>query len=454
MPSRRDFMATIAPGALVALGAGPVRAATTGKPAFRAGSGRADIVFPSGRFPIDGFTGQHDPLAVRIVLLDDGTTRLAIVVVDLTSISGELITAIRTIVTDVAGIATPDIIVSASHTFSAPHIFAAGQAPPGTDMKANAAAWQAVIQAARQAATRALASLQPARLGAGQGTSRVSVNRDVRTPYGWWLGADDAGDTDPTVSVLRIDRLDGRPLAIMTNFAVQSSVMDGSVTSTGGRLVTADLAGAAMRHVEARYGPDAAALFMVGAAGDQAPYLQASRPVVNADGRAARIDIHEAGFAIVDLLGARLGAQIVDVTEQIRAVDAPTLDIRRESIQVASQAFSPRTNRATGPVTTFSYDAGPPVALPVVLVRIGDLALVGVQPELAAGLGARIRAHSPFAHTMVATMVDGGAKYMPDARSYDRHTYEARSSPFARGAGEAACARIVALLKQALPAAR
>ncbi|KON65220.1 hypothetical protein KOEU_10600 [Komagataeibacter europaeus] len=429
MPSRRDFMATIAPGALVALGAGPVRAATTGKPAFRAGSGRADIVFPSGRFPIDGFTGQHDPLAVRIVLLDDGTTRLAIVVVDLTSISGELITAIRTIVTDVAGIAAPDIIVSASHTFSAPHIFAAGQAPPGTDMKANAAAWQAVIQAARLATTRALASLQPARLGAGQGTSRVSVNRDVRTPYGWWLGADDAGDTDPTVSVLRIDRLDGR-------------------------LVTADLAGAAMRHVEARYGPDATALFMVGAAGDQAPYLQASRPVVNADGRAARIDIHEAGFAIVDLLGARLGAQIVDVAERIRAVDTPTLDIRRESIQVASQAFSPRTDRATGPVTTFSYDAGPPVALPVVLVRIGDLALVGVQPELVAGLGARIRAHSPFAHTMVATMVDGGAKYMPDARSYDRHTYEARSSPFARGAGEAACARIVALLKQALPAAR
>ncbi|MBE7728732.1 hypothetical protein F1542_02940 [Komagataeibacter sp. FXV3] len=447
-------MAAMGSGALVALGAGPVRAATTGKPTFRAGSGRADIVFPPGQFPIDGFTGQHDPLAVRIVLLEDGTTRLAIVVVDLTSIFGDLITAIKAIVTDVAGIAAPNIIVSASHTFSAPHIFAAGQTPPGTDIQANAAAWQAVIQSARQATTRAHASMQPARVGADVGTSRVSVNRDVQTPYGWWLGADDAGDTDPTVSVLRIDRLDGRPLAVMTNFAVQSSVMDGSVTSTGGRLMTADLAGAAMRYVEARYGPDTAALFMVGAAGDQAPYLQANRPVVNAGGRAGRMDIHDAGFAIVDVLGARLGAQVVDVAEKIRATDMPTLDIRRESIQVASQAFSPRMGRATGPVATFSYTAGPPVSLPVVLVRIGDLALVGVQPELAAALGARIRAHSPFAHTMVATMVDGGAKYMPDARSYDRHTYEARSSPFARGAGEDACARIAALLQQARAAAR
>ncbi|GCE88752.1 hypothetical protein MSKU15_0353 [Komagataeibacter diospyri] len=454
MPSRRDFMGGMGLGALVALGAVPVHAAMAAKPAFRAGSGRADIVFPASQFPIDGFTGQHDPLAVRVLLLDDGTTRLAIVVVDLTSIFDDLITAIKATVTDVAGIAAPNIIVSASHTFSAPHVFAAGQTPPGTDMKANAAAWQAVIQAARQAATRAFAMRQPARLGAGVGTSRVSVNRDVWTPYGWWLGADDAGDTDPTVSVLRIDRLDGRPLAVMTNFAVQSSVMDGSVSSTGGRLMTADLAGAAMRYVEAQYGPDATALFVVGAAGDQAPYLQASRPVVNADGQAGRIDIHEAGFAIVDLLGARLGAQIVDVAGKIRTADMPTLDIRRENIQVASQAFPPRTGRATGPVTTFAYTAGSPVSLPVVLVRIGDLALVGVQPELAASLGARICGHSPFAHTMVATMIDGGAKYMPDARSYDRYTYEARSSSFAKGAGEAACAQIAALLKQARPATR
>jgi len=35
---------------------------------------------------------------------------------------------------------------------------------------------------------------------------------------------------------------------------------------------------------------------------------------------------------------------------------------------------------------------------------------------------------------MGGTMVDGAAKYMPDAQSYDRFTREARSSTFAKGA--------------------
>jgi neutral ceramidase len=72
------------------------------------------------------------------------------------------------------------------------------------------------------------------------------------------------------------------------------------------------------------------------------------------------------------------------------------------------------------------------VAVPVVLIRLGDIALVGVQPELAAGIGVQIKAGSPFAGTMVATMVDGSAKYMPDAQSYDRFTTRLAARPLPR----------------------
>ena len=80
--------------------------------------------------------------------------------------------------------------------------------------------------------------------------------------------------------------------------------------------------------------------------------------------------------------------------------------------------------------------------------------MVGVQPELSAILGERIRAASPFAQTFVITMVDGAAKYLPDISGYQRLTYEARSSPFAPGEGEHAVQAIVSLLNhlQALPA--
>ena len=65
---------------------------------------------------------------------------------------------------------------------------------------------------------------------------------------------------------------------------------------------------------------------------------------------------------------------------------------------------------------SYDYRPGPEIDVPIVLMRIGDIALVGLQAELAASVGAQIKANSPFPHTIVVTMVDGGAKYMPDAQ--------------------------------------
>ncbi len=448
MPSRRDFLTTgLCWSAVATFGSAAARGVPRGAAVFKAGAGRSDVVFPADRFPIDGFAGQHDPLAVRILLLDDGTTRLAVVVIDMTSISGELIARMKAIVTEITRVGDDNTIICASHTFSAPHVFAPDRAPAGTSLDSNAAALRAFETALRTAGTQAVSALRPARLGFGLGTSRINVNRDVETPYGWWLGANDAGFTDPDVCVVRVDNLDGTPMAILMNVAVQSSIMDGSERAEGGKLISADLAGAAARHVEAHFGAGTVALFLIGAAGDQAPFLQASRHVVDEDGKAERIDIHEAGFTLVDLLGARLGGEVVRVAETIMADQAPVLTMRRESVQVESLSFSPR-NMPVGPVKSYTYPAGAEVAVPVVLIGFGDTALVGVQPELAASIGARLKSGSPYARTMVATMVDGAAKYMADARSYDRFTYEARNSPFAKGAAEATAAGIEDLLSQ------
>ncbi|MFT3802334.1 MAG: hypothetical protein QM766_14090 [Burkholderiaceae bacterium] len=122
------------------------------------------------------------------------------------------------------------------------------------------------------------------------------------------------------------------------------------------------------------------------------------------------------------------------------------VSLRRTQAQVGSQARPAST--PAGPVTAYRYETSAPVSIPLVLMRLGDVALVGMQSELAARLGAQIREGSPWLHTLVVTMMDGEAKYLPDATSYDRHTYEARSASYARGAGEAAVAAVVDQLKQ------
>ena len=166
---------------------------------------------------------------------------------------------------------------------------------------------QAIETAVEGAATQAKSKMQPARVSFGLGTSLVNVNRDVPTPQGWWLGSNDSEYADHSLALIRIDSLDGKPLAFMMNLAVQSSIMDHSVDEKGGTLVTSDLAGAATHYLESHYGSCAVAMFLIGAAGDQEPYLKANRHVVNKDGSSSQVDIHEAGFTLVDLLGERLG---------------------------------------------------------------------------------------------------------------------------------------------------
>ncbi len=416
-----------------------------------AGAGRADIQIPASVFPIDSFAGVHDPLAVRVLLLDEGAQRIGIVVVDQTSISGDSIVAMKAIVSDVAAISPDNIIVCASHGFSSPHVFPADHTPPEFRDKSNTLA-QAISAAVRAAATQAVAGKQPARAGFGEGTSRVGVNRDVPTPSGWWLGGNDAGFTDPAVGILRIDSTAGKPLAVLMDVGVQSSVLDFSVDGQGRRMVSSDLAGAATRYVDSHYGDGAVSLFLVGAAADQAPILQANRHVVKPDGSVTRTDVHDAGFAIVDVLGERLGQDAVKAIDAAQPQDVPSLQIDRKSVSVTGQTGTTVGPPPTGPITSVDFKPADKTDVPVVLIRIGDMVLVGVREELSASTGAWIRNHSPFPHTLVVTMVDGAAKYMPAADAYDRITYEARSSHYARGSAETVASAIIDMLDQ-LPGA-
>jgi hypothetical protein len=73
------------------------------------------------------------------------------------------------------------------------------------------------------------------------------------------------GPMDPEIGVLRVDRNDGRPLAVVFNFAGHPY---GGVPSGG---VTADFPGFACRVIEEALGHGVVALFLQGAAGDITP---------------------------------------------------------------------------------------------------------------------------------------------------------------------------------------
>jgi hypothetical protein len=80
-------------------------------------------------------------------------------------------------------------------------------------------------------------------------------------------------------------------------------------------------------------------------------------------------------------------------------------------------------------------------------MQIGSIALVGLQAELSSRTGLDIKERSPFDRTVVMTMVNGGAKYMAEAESYDKITYAAMNSRYAKGTAEFVSANILQVLE-------
>ncbi|MHB8284615.1 MAG: hypothetical protein ACYDD1_08065, partial [Caulobacteraceae bacterium] len=336
----------------------------------------------------------------------------------------------------------------ASHTFSAPHIMSPDHMPPDATPQARPAApvlQAAVLSAVQQAAEAAVRRERSAHLSFGSASSDVNISRDVQTAQGWWLGSNEAGPSDKTLEVARLDDDGDHTLALLVNYAVQSSILNESVTPSGGRAISADLGGAAMARVEGQY-PGAVSLFLTGAAGDQAPTFVANRYTLDRRGGLGRVDLGEKGFALVDLLGERLADDADRAAETASPTRAPPrLEVINRQMRLHGQA-RPAKIRDLHATRAYDFGVAPDVNAPFSIFLLGDVAIVGVQVELSVTAGERIRRMSPFPHTMVVTMVNGAAKYMPDKDSYDRITYEAMNSSFAKGSAETFCAQIVQAL--------
>ena len=182
-----------------------------------AGAGLASIAFPSTVWPLDGFASQTDALFVRVLVVAS-SSRLAWVVVDQTALQPELLATVQAEVARIAGLAPPNVVISVSHTFSAPHL--REPLPADEDEVRMRSAVDALLSAVAAATQAAVGSLRPATVGVAAGASDISVNRDVETHSGWGLGIDPSGFTDSTLTCARIDDIDGAAIAILLNYAV------------------------------------------------------------------------------------------------------------------------------------------------------------------------------------------------------------------------------------------
>ena len=257
----------------------------------------------------------HDPLYAKALVLDDGSMRVAIVAMDVVAIGGiadisdEFLTELRTRIESETGIPGANVLVNASHTH-----------PPGPLLVEHAQQVERTFDAVLHAAE----SMVEVTVGAGSGyEDRWIINRTLRTTdgRGWTIRQanpcppDDEvaglGPIDPEIGILRVDRADGTPLAVLYNYACHPLV------GVPGGAVTANYSGFASEVIEGCLGGDAMALFVQGAGGDvtEVTYKDFDHPRDSAP------------------LGRMLGLSTVRALRGIETVDA-TLDVVREVIRL------------------------------------------------------------------------------------------------------------------------
>jgi hypothetical protein len=215
---------------------------------LRAGAAVVDITPPVGG-QMDGYGGRaqgsqgvHDPLMSRVVVLDDGATRVAIISCDLLGIHPEITERIM------SGLGGTEVVLAATHNHAGPAGLRSGMFG-----RLDGKLAEALIDRILGAVTEAASGMTPAVLKPGATTvDTVSMNR--RHPA-WAI--------DPEMRVLLVDGEDG-PIASVLNFACHATVLSGA-----NLMLSGEFPGAAARLVYEKTG--APCVYLNGACGDVNP---------------------------------------------------------------------------------------------------------------------------------------------------------------------------------------
>lgn len=403
--------------------------ATANAAPLKAGAAAVDITpekFPvivNGSFTEKSANSAQDRLHARAIVLDDGSTRLAIVVVDSCMMPREFLDAAKELIAAETKIPTDRQLISATHTHTAPSV--AGVLGSGVDPHYGEFLQRQLVQAVRQAN----AALQPAEVGwavadAGKLTNNrqwvLRADKTQADPFGKltvrsnmhpgyqnpdFVGP--SGPTDPWLSLVSVRTRDGKPLALLANF---------SMHYFGTPPLSADYFGLFCSKLEERTKtPGFVAMMSQGTSGDlQWRDYAAAQSTVTMDGYAtAMADIAEKALKGIPYRSdLTLAMAETKLTLPRRLPDAERLAWAKgviEKMQVRKPATKPEVYAREAVL----IQEEPQRELKLQAVRIGEIGIAAIPDEVFALTGLKIKAYSPLPATFTMELANGCDGYIP-----------------------------------------
>lgn len=401
----------------------------------------------------------HDPLHARCLVLDNGLVKQAFVVCDSCMIPRDLMDAAKVRIERSTGIPAAHILISATHTHTAPTVIGLFQSEPDAEYRKFLV--DRIVVGVETAAQRA----QPAKIGWG-----VALNANQVFNRRWYLqpevvnedpfggktdrvrmnpGAGNpqlvkaSGPVDPEVGFVAVRTTAGKPLALLANYSLHY------VGGVPGDSLSADYFGEFATQIGLKLGngkldPEFVGLLSNGTSGNinnvnftkkADPYPPMERIRLVATDVAERV--HEALQKVTFHDWVPLGVAQREVKLKVRVPN--TKELQQAEAKLKQAGAGPYTDRkliyARETVLMGAFPKQVESLLQV--YRIGDLAICSTPCETFVETGLALKLHSPFKQTFTVSLANGYNGYLPTPEHHDLGGYEtwrARSSYLDRSA--------------------
>ena len=390
----------------------PIPAAQGGK--FRASAVKVDITPQSPQW-LMGYQARQsdgvlDNIYHRVVAFDSGDAQFYLVSSDLCLFSPTFYDSVTRDLQKETGIDPKQVLWSVTHSHAAPEVgppdmykVLLGRSDHEYDRDYTALATRTLIDAVRAAREK----LEPARIAFGSGVAMANINRRAMDVDGRVsIGLNPDGPVDRQFNLIRLNRPDGSLIALIANYAMHGTVMNGQNLKVSG-----DGPGVVSAYLEQKLG--GTVLYVNGAAGNIAP-IYSVYPNPSAG--------HLSQFRV--LLGDRILAAVA-------SLGPGTADVTLRHAEKIVE--TPRKAELAWPEELAAYaatDGRPLVRLPIRFVRINDTVIWSAPVEMFCEISMDVRDRSPFSHTFYFGYTNGWFGYLPTAKGFEEGGYEPRTSPF------------------------
>jgi hypothetical protein len=389
---------------------------------LQAGVARVDLTPPlTMKAPLGGYgermnrpaEGVHDRIFAKALVLSDGDRKFALVTADLLGFAPPVKPALVERLA-AGGWSAEQIMLLPSHSHTAIDMNALN---PNNTINIpqigihDPALYEFTLNNLVGVIQRAEENLQPVSVGTASlqipGWNRNRRHRD--------------GQTDDELTITRIDAQAGKPLAVLVNFTAHPTFM-----SEKEMLFSGDWPGHLQRTLEAVIGRGVTAMYYNGAQGDQSPV---SRP-----------ESGESRWERAERYGTELGLLAADEWRRISTERDIAFDFHLQEIALPEKQWHPDFMSTGGKEYGLSEEimeellsAMSPDGSTSGSLRLGDLLIVGIPGEMAAGLGLRVKieakAITGASHSVIGGLANERISYMLTADDYNQGGgYEASMS--------------------------